>query len=499
MFIDSLAKTRATIAVELKLFLRDASFVGLLAILLGLCYFLTPSQDAGYAVITFANLKPIMNADTSLAAASLVFALLIFPVYLLLMGIGKTRDDYLGVNALVLENQSLLATVIGGRIIANIIKTLLLSIIVLIALVFMGALQFNALPNLSAVLFFFTTLIPVGIVAIAGGILLDCFFPARRNTQAWLAFALWQVSVLLGMLQGIDIYGMDLTRPITSHGSLGLGFIKDDGLATFIWTELASPEKLIGHFLMYTAAGLVVLSISALLVYYKINSSGTSRHAKSIEASNYHRQSNLWKLRSQQKGEANPLHSASILFAMWFRLSPICKLIYLCLMIMSLIKPEYTHFLLPVALIIPCIIFRGQNMQRKAATAALECSTPALQHPTAMVFQAFVFTIFMLLPVAPAVIYFDGWRLMSLLLSTGLSAWWMFWTHHGIERPLLGTSVYAIFWYVFAVNKPPASLDFFGIHSSASHSFSVTILMLTFFAILLLKTTLFKRFGMASK
>src|SRR5262249_7881638 len=141
---------QAIILAELKLRLRDTGLPFLLVAAAGCCILLTPSEDAGYAVITFNGMKPVLSAGTSLVAAGTVLSLFVFPVYLLGLGGGCCRDRRMGSGIILASSPVDSALLLAGRMFANAGLVTLFSLAVLVLVGIVLAARLGSLPDAPA-------------------------------------------------------------------------------------------------------------------------------------------------------------------------------------------------------------------------------------------------------------------------------------------------------------------------------------------------------------
>lgn len=463
-----LTRLSAVVDIELKLFFRDPSIVALLAVLLGLCFVLTPSPAANYAIITIAGHKPIMTPDTLLVASSLVFAIFIFPLYALLFGIGRKRDYTHKVSALFAMNNTSLALIIAGRLIANIAKVLLMGIVACCGLVLMIYMAFSSLPSSSALLYFCVANIPSGLFAIAISVVLDRYFAGQYNRQLLIVFSLWFGLIALAIHSPFDIFALKLIQPGTFDGQISIGFISAANLPLFDWLHFSSSTLLLLQGVKYLTIGIMTLIFCGGLLYLH---SGISLPIRTRYQSKVPTKATssgaLWDNRLSNKDKPLIFTSAWIVIAQWLGLAKINLLVVLCVFFGSAISPNQTSVLIPLVLVVPLLLFTGNKMVQNKVLNQLELTTNALRKPNPILFKICLLLGLIILPLTPSLMHFDGWQLVSFLVGSGVVVTWLFTAFYLWNRPMLAITGYAVTWYVFAINRPP--FDLFGITAQLSN------------------------------
>ena len=160
----------AVARAELTMRMRDTSVPILLVLMAAVCVLLTPSADAGYAVITFGGIKPVMSASTSLVAAGVVLSLVMFPIYVLALGAGCSRDRRLGTGAALASSPIPAEALLAGRTIANAGIVILFPLVTLALVTASIASRTNTAPDMFAAAVYLLITVPCGL----------CALPARR-------------------------------------------------------------------------------------------------------------------------------------------------------------------------------------------------------------------------------------------------------------------------------------------------------------------------------
>ena len=474
-----LSRLTAVIDTELKLFMRDSSLIGLLAILLGLCFALTPSPEASYAILTIAGQKPIMTADTLLVASALVFAIFIFPLYTLLFGIGRKRDHEQKVSLLFAKDNGGLLAVIIGRIMTNIVKLFMISVIACCALLLMIYIEHSQLPSLSALLYFVVATVPSGLFAIVIGILLDRYLAGHYNKQLFITFSLWFAFILFAIHSPFDIFAVKLIQPGTFNGQVSIGFISAATLPLFDWQEFAPSSSLFIQGSWYILIGVFVLLLCAglLFLHQGMNLSVKVRYKQKL-VKRAAVSGNIWDDRSTSTAPAGQLKSGWIVLSHWLGLSRLSFLLMCGVFTGALIDPQQITVLIPLALAIPLTLFTGNKMAHTTCVHQIELTTNALRIPSPILFRILIMLIAIIVPLLPSMIHFNWWQLASFCFSSAAVVTWLFTAFYLWHKPMLAITVYAVIWYIFAINQPP--FDLFGIHSQMSHQITTAVSLIMF-------------------
>lgn len=457
-----LGRLTAVVNVELTLFARDPSIVGLVAILLGLCFALTPSPAASYAILTIAGQKPVMIADTLLVASALVFAIFVFPLYTLLLGLGRQRDHEQNVSLLFAKKDSTRLAIIVGRIIANIAKVLTITVIAGCALILMIYIEYSRVPSPSALLYFMVSTLPSGLFAIAIGALLDRYLAAHYYKQLLIAFSLWFAVILFAIHSPFDVFAVKLIQANTFDGQISIGFISAHNLPLFDWQQFASVSRLLFHGSVYLLICTFTLMLCTgwLFLHQSMNISVSANHRPKSMARPVVNGS-IWDSRSTNLVNPSIVKSGWIVLSYWFRLSKLSLLIVCGVFTGALIAPQQTTVLIPVILALPLILFAGNKMAHTTCAHQLELTTNALNKPSPVLFKTVVMLFAIMVPLLPSLIGFNGWQLSRFLLSSAAIVIWLFGVFYAFNKPMLAVTVYAVIWYIFAINQPP--FDLFGI------------------------------------
>ena len=280
--------------VELLLRLRDTNAPILAACMAAACVLLTPTADAGYAVITFGGMKPVMSAGSALVAAGLVLSLLMLPVYSLGLGVGCARDRRLGTGAVMATTPVDGGGVAGGRIAANAIVVLAFSVLALALVGLAIRSRWNHFPDLSSMASYLLIVAPAGLCALPFGALLDRYFGDRDTAKAIATILFWSVLMVAALAAWPDVFGFLFLRqnmPAGSGPDFSLGIVGAEHMSRVSWRSvtitpsfLAARTEVMGAVIALCAAVCVAMRPGMLRALSRVPASSGGGPAGAVNA-----------------------------------------------------------------------------------------------------------------------------------------------------------------------------------------------------------------------
>jgi hypothetical protein len=486
----ALRSLQAIVFVELKIRLRDTSLPLLLAAAAGCCILLTPSEDAGYAVITFHGMKPVMSASTSLVAAGTVFSLLVFPVYLLGLGVGFCRDRRLGAGVILASSPVDGALLLTARMLANAVLVTLFSLMVLVLVAIVIASRLGSLPDTSSLLAYLLIVIPAALCSLPAATLIDRYLGHRDMAKAGVAFAVWILLILCSVMAWPDVFGLlflKQNRPAGSESELSMGIIVAQQMPKVAWRTVRLTSSfagaqfwlMIGAIVTSVFIGIVVVSGMMLALSHPPRYAGAG---PATPASSFAGELLRWK--PVQPGVAG---AAFALARRWLIRARWTWALIGCSLMASVALANSPRVALAAALLIPLTIANASRIRGETSVRNVELSISSLWRPSPSLFTAFVLMALTAIPAAPVHLALPPLRSLHVLVAVAASALWLTWTCTGIARPLLGISVYTLVWYISSFSDIPSSADLLGVAGTAFPSFSAACGLAIIFGLLLLR------------
>jgi hypothetical protein len=431
--------------------MRDTSAPILLVLMAAVCVLLTPSADAGYAVITFGGIKPIMSAGTSLVAAGVVLSLVMFPIYVLALGAGCSRDRRLGTGATLASAPIPPGALLAGRTLANASIVVLFSVVALALVAAAIASRTHSAPDLFAVAVYLLIVVPCGLCALPLGVLLDRYLGDHDSAKAMATIALWSALMVCAITASPDLFGLAFLRenaPEASAGAnLSVGIVVSQNMARAPWTTLnVTPGFVASRFELIAAAligsAIVCMTAARGLLQTLSRGYGSSR-AASAEPT--------WvptapaRFRPTRSGA---VRSALLMSRRWFHGAKWTGAFFAVGLCAAVIAPRSPRLALGAAMLVPLSIVNARRISGEAGTRAFESTTAAFWRPSPLLFTALTLALLTAIPVVPVLLQAPFVRGIYWLVTIVAGASWLTWTCAAIGRPLLGISVYALVWYV---------------------------------------------------
>lgn len=467
----------ATFACELRLFLRSASTPILIALLLGVCILMLPGSDANYTIISFASAKPIMAASTYLVTAGVVLATLVFPYYLLTLGLGRTRDRDLFVDDLFFNVENKKLPLFIGRTAASLVKVASLSIIFCLFLSLVLSLKLGHTPELEAAAIFLILVISSGFVAVGLAITIEHLFANHRALMLLAVFGLWIGSVVVYIFSGWDVYGFSALESALpeerADSTMAFGIIAGEKLTTFQWSnipELSDVLAVAKNNLLFTSA--TILLAFFLVRFLKFKLKPTAIHVEPVSTQKTAELADIGENLSTPNTRFNLLSSLSIELRLILRQHRIFLALAMVVLVASSLISKPAPLAIPASLAGLFLIFRGAHMTPGKTTEALESALAPLQFPNPQILRTLALTLLISVPLTPVLVNLDAGRLTVLLSAIMLSSAWLILTFQKRSNPILGMSVFGLFWYAFGLNTIHPNLDLLAIQS-----FSLTALL----------------------
>ena len=481
----------AIVVTELRLRVRDPALPVLLGCIMAACALLTPTAAANYAVITFNGMKPVMSADTSIVAAGAVFGILVFPVNLLFLGAGYSRDRRLGIGRLLASSPVGPATLLVARLLANCVLVTLISFVALALILVTAASRYDAFPRFLSILLYLLIVIPVGLITVTISGLADRYLAANNLVRTALAFVVWFGFLFAFLIGHLDFFGVLYLQHSVLPGQggidLSVGIIASQNLPTMPWQTVELSPQFVATRFSLMAASLIVLGIASWVA-----GSGTmsalSRAARSAPtdcaAATASTLAVAAELQRAAVSHVSALQAAALVLGRCLTRARWTWAAIVLSFLLSWVTARTPRAGLAAALMIPLAVFNGSRMRPDASLRSLELVTPGLWFPSPSLFSAFVLTALSAGPVLPVLVQLPLGRAIHAVLGMLVMVLWLGWTCIGLARPLLGISIYTLVWYLAAFNDIPADVDFLGLAGSTPLSLAIALgLSITFVAL----------------
>ena len=448
------------VRIELLLRLRDTNAPILAACMAAACVLLTPTADAGYAVITFGGMKPVMSAGSALVAAGLVLSLLMLPVYSLGLGVGCARDRRLGAGAIMATTPVDGAGIAGGRVAANAVIVLAFSVLALVLVALAILSRWKHLPDLSSMAAYLLIVAPAGLCALPFGALLDRYLGDRDTAKAIATILFWSVLMVASLTAWPDVFGFLFLRqnmPAGTGPDFSLGIVGAEHLSRVSWRSVtitqsfvAARTEAIGAVIVLCAAVCLAMRPGMLRALSRLAASSGTAPAGAVNSA-----APLPRLRSSSAG---PLLSAWIVAQRWIKGNKVVVLLFAAAIGFG-IPAGSVRVALALAFLIPLAIVNARRISGSSEVRLFERSTAALWRPAPLVFAALLLSAITAGAVFPALTHLPVARVVHLVIATAATCFWLTWSCAGIARPLLGISVYTLVWYLECFCDIPAGAD----------------------------------------
>ena len=484
----------AVTGTELMLRLRNTSAPIILICAAAAAVLLTPPADANYAVITFGGMKPVMSAGTSIVAAGMVLSLLLFPVYVLGLGVGCSRDRRLRTGAVLASSPVSPATLLCGRMIANAILVVLFSLMSLCLVAVVSASRFKSLPDAAAVAAYILVVVPCGLCSLPAAALLDRYLTDRDGEKASVMIALWSVLMICSIAAWPDVFGLLLLKQNAPAGAglseFSVGVVVADHMGKIPWASVALSPSFVAARLSLMAALLPLFALVCMAAGpgMKAALSRAPERSPGGGAAPVQPRADLPRMRPARMGL---LSTAPVLWQHWFLRANWTRLSFAAGLLISLAAPRSTRLTLGVALLIPLSVFNMRRISGERRLRELERSTAALWRPSPLLFTALVLAAVTAIPVLPAFAQLPAARSVHVAVAILGAALWLTWSCAAMERPLLGISVYAVIWYLESFSDIPPAADLLGFGATSALSFAAALGLTIALGILVLRRDLY--------
>lgn len=482
---------RAVVAAELTMWLRDTNGPILLACVAAVCALLTPSSDASYAVITFRGLKPAMSAGTSVFAAGIVLSVLIFPICALSLGVGCARDRRIGTGTLFAASPVNPATVLGGRIIANVLLLIVFSLITLSLVMTVTVWRLKSLPDITSLAAYLLVVVPSGLCGLVVGAWLDRYLADHDSSKAIVTITLWSLLMVCSVVQGPDAFGLQLLKENTPGGSarpdFAVGIVVAEHMRSVPWTTLViTPSFLSARLYLLAVVIAGVMPVLALPGFLKALSPRPRRTAGGATTSAM-AAIDLPRIRPSSSGL---LSAALVIGQHWFKRGHWIRVLSAAALAGAILTPRSPRMSLSLALLVPLAIANARRISGDSYLRQFDLSTASLWKPSPMVFTSLVLVAAAVIPVVPLLVQLPLVRSIHIVVATAGLALWLTWACVGAARPLLGISVYALIWYFECFGDIPAAADLMAIGATSVTSFCLAALFTIGLSIIVLQRDL---------
>src|SRR4051812_2758980 len=259
----------AVIWMELLLRLRDTNVPILASCVAAACVLLTPSAEAGYAVITFGGMKPVMSAQSALVAAGLVLALLTLPLYALGLGLGCARDRRLRTGELLATSPVDVATIAGGRMVTNSIVVLLFSLVTLCLVSVAIVSRWGALPGIASMGAYLLIVVPAGICSLPLAAVLDRYFGEQETARAIAVIMFWSVLMMASLVAVPDAFGFTFLRENAPPGmgsDFSVGIVGAEHMSRVPWKSVELTSSFVASRMWMLGAVIATYAVVSLVI-----------------------------------------------------------------------------------------------------------------------------------------------------------------------------------------------------------------------------------------
>ena len=479
----------AVAALEWKLALRNTNAPLLATFTAAACILFTPPADAGYAVITFGGMTPVLSAGTSVVAAGIGLSLILFPVCLLVLGLGCSRDRRLGTGAMIAGSPVEAFALAAGRVAANLGIVTALSLVALCLASLSTASRFHSVPDAVSVAAFLLLVMPVALCAVPIAALLDRYLGDSDGSRTTAALTLWLALLVCGVLAGPDLFGFDLLRRNTpaglSPGDFSAGVVIAANMRKIPWLSVAAPPEFVLHRLLIAAAAIFAGVFVSMQTASGLKPALLPRPTSGRGASAAGLLRTMQPLRMRAK-RSGAIKTAWIVAGRWFNGARWTWALSAASLLTAIAFPGSPRVAVAIALLAPLTIVNRRRICGDSNVRELEQTTAAFWTPAPLLFTSFLLTAVTALPMLPLLLALPPLRCAQLVAAIAVAAQWLTWTCAAQSRPLLGISVYSLFWYLEIFCDLPSWADLFGLSASSAPSFSCALGIGAILSILLL-------------
>jgi ABC-2 family transporter protein len=458
----------AVIWVELLLRLRDTNVPIMAACVAAVCVLLTPSAEAGYAVITFGGMKPVMSAHNALVAAGLVLSLVMLPVYVLGLGLGCARDRGLRTGPLLAASPVDAGSIAGGRLAANAIVVMVFSLATLILVAVAVVSRLKNLPGAPSMAAYLLIVVPAGMCSLPLGALLDRYFGERDTAKAIATIMFWSVLMVASLAAWPDAFGFTFLRqnaPAGAGSDFSVGIVGAEHLSRVSWKTVeltsqfvASRIWMLGAVLMVCIAVCFVTRAGMLRSIGRAPAWPESGSASAAIA--------IAELPRIRPSAAGPVLAARTVARRWLKGSNVVAIVFAAAVTVGILSPS-VRLVLGVALLIPLAIVNERRISGSLEIRLFERSNTALWWPSPLVFTSLLLAVLTAVPAIPVLTRVTVMRSVHVVVAILAASLWLTWSCAGIARPLLGISVYTLAWYLECFGDLPPTADLLGLGASS--------------------------------
>lgn len=468
----------AVVVTELRIKIRNPASAVLIVFILALCQFLlVPASGASYTIISVNGLRPLLSTDTSVVAVGTVFCAMIFPVYVLFLGSGHARDRHLGIDLIHRPTPLHQVLLTVGRLVASLILVSFSSLIALALLVLTLILHGPSFPRMASLLGFGLAVLPVAFLAVPISYAIDRYLTTDLS-KSIAAFFVWTATLLASVRGFFDVFGIafiaDSVLPGQKPADLSFGILSAKNLSSVHWDSVSfSPPYAISRLLL-ACGGFTLCILVCLAERYApkgISPVGIQASARRADGSSVPSLA-VQNLRRAPVSSVTPIAAAILLVRRWSKERKWFWPIVLISAFLSITSPF--RYAVITTLVIPLAITRSEA---KPALAAIGRTNPHLWHPTPTSFSELVLAGIMAIVALPAFVKIPALQVLHVTLGFLVSSAWLTWTGTILGRPLFGTSVYSLIWYMTACNSVPSQYDLFAASGTSRVSLSATAVL----------------------
>lgn len=477
---------------------RNPAFLILSVALLAFCQLLAPTSADPYAVITVNGMKPLMTASPMLVCIAVLLGIFLFPIYVLFLGAMYRRERRPEMSRLYLSSAISLPpgsfVLMLGKMLASVIVCIAHGTLALVLCSISIRLRTGLWPDGSAVLCFVSTLVPVFLLITLSASTLGVLFP-NAKAQVFATVCVWLallMSVLLGRapdLFGVRFIGANIASG-SAPASLSIGFLKGQ-VPIALWTALHYTHSYLDSryrlTLLLIIAGLLfaVLLGSALrplmLLSSRFEDPPFSPGAWSATVSDL----NTIPRRLVDAPLAS-WRSVQLVSLRLVRATPFSKALILATVLAGLLFGRM-RIVVPIGLLIPLALLRGQQQRGQRALKMIEHTTPSLWRPTPSVVKSIAFALLTAVPTFALL----GRRPVPALALVQFTAavialcGWLTLVGENFESETFASAGYILVWYCMGCNQLPKALDIFALGSASLRLLFVnTIVAVVIYALL---------------
>jgi hypothetical protein len=458
----------AVAGMELLLRMRDTNVPIMAACVAAACVLLTPSAEAGYAVITFGGMKPIMSAETALVSAGLVLSLLMLPVYALGLGLGCARDRRLRIGAIWASSPVEAGSIAGGRLVANAAVVTAFSLVTLILIAVAIVSRMKHLPGAASMAAYLLIVTPAGLCSLPVGALLDRYFGEQNAAKAITTIMFWSVLMVTSLMAWPDAFGFTFLRqnvPVGAGPDFSVGIVGAEHMSRVSWKTVELTSSFLAARIQMLGTVFVVC-IGVWLATRRSLLQSIGRVAAYAEAGSATVAIAAPALPRVRPSNARPVLAGWIVTRRWLKGSKLVALLFAASVTIGMVSAS-VRLALGVALLIPLAIVNARRLSGSLEIRLFERSNTALWRPSPLVFSSLLLVALTALPVIPALAHVTAQRGIHVLIAIAAASLWLTWSCAGIARPLMGISVFTLAWYLECFGSLPPAADLLGLSATS--------------------------------